>query len=225
MRKNILAIFEELEKISGMKEDAKADKERAEEKLYSIIDKSLTLKERIEARKAHAETIDYWNGEAQKANEKIKWLNMYSIALRAEAVRDARVVICQSFIENFDKIDGVPARYKKVQKFIDCLDCEHISAYYSEFYGTVKVFIRGNGDSEEHLYITKKENGEEVIDLERCKKHADHTARTPQDIAENLERFLQAQKELEKAEQEYNEKVNAIKEGCFCLGLDFNGRY
>lgn len=224
MRKNILAIFEELEKISGMREEAKTEKERAEEKLYSIIDKSLTLKERMEARKTYVETIDYWNGETEKARERIKWLNMYSIALRAEAVREAGAMVAQNLIDNFEKVDGVPARYKKVQKYID-LELDRIGAYYNDFYNCVKVFIKGYSDSEEHLYMFNNPCGEYVTDLEKCKKYADHTARTPQDIAENLERFLQAQKELEKAEQEYNEKVNAIKEGNFCLGLDFNGRY
>ena len=177
----------------------------------------------MEARKAHAETIDYWNGEAQKANDRIKWLNMYAIALRAEAVREAGAMVAQSLIDNFEKVDGVPARYKKVQKYID-LELDHIGAYYNDFYNCVKVFIKG-GSSVEHLYMFNNPCGEYVTDIEKCKKYADHTARTPQDIAENLERFLQAQKELEKAEQDYNEKVNAIKDGCSCLGLDFNGRY
>lgn len=223
MRKNILAIFEELEKISGMKEDAKVEKERAEEKLCGIIEKGLPFKKWKEEHEKHKETIDYWNGEVQKANEKIKWLNMYSIALRAEAVREAGAMVAQNLIDNFEKVDGVPARYKKVQKYID-LELDQIGAYYNDFYNCVKVFIKG-GASEEHLYMFNNPCGEYVTDLEKCKRYADHTARTPQDITENLERFLQAQKELEKAEQEYNEKVNAIKEGNFCLGLDFNGRY
>lgn len=223
MKKNILAIFEELEKISGMREDAKAEKERAEEKLCGIIEKGLPFKKWKEEHEKHKATIDYWNGETQKANDKIKWFNMYSIALRAEAVREAGALVAKSLVDNFEKVDGVPARYKKVQKYIE-LELDQIGAYYNDFYNCVKVFIKG-GSSEEHLYMFNNPCGEYVTDLEKCKRYADHAARTPQDIAENLERFLQAQKELEKAEQEYNEKVNAIKEGCFCLGLDFNGRY
>lgn len=224
MRKNILAIFEELEKVSGMREDAKAEKERAEEKLFGIIDKGLPFKQWKEEHEKHKETIDYWNSEVQKANGRIKWFNMYSIALRAEAVREAGALVAQNLIDNYEKVDGVPARYKKVQKYID-LELDRIGAYYNDFYNCVKVYIKGDSSFEEHLYVFNNPCGEYVTDIEKCKKYADHTARTPHDIAENLERFLQAQKELEKAEQEYNARVNAIKDGCSCLGLDFNGRY
>lgn len=225
MKNNLLAIFEELAKVNTMKADAKAGKEVLEDKLYNIIDKSLSFKEKMEARKKFSNTIEVLNSEINDFSEKIKFLNMYSIALKAEALAEVKAIIAQNLIDNFSKIDGVPARYKKVKNLINCYDCDNIGAYYNEYYEVINIYIKGEGNNENHFYFAKHENGEAVTDIERCKKAAEYIARTPQDIAENIERFINAQKELEKAAKEYNEKVNAIKEGCFCLGLEFEGRY
>jgi hypothetical protein len=225
MKKNLLAIFEELAKVNAMQSEAREEKETLESKLYNLIDRNIPIKERIEARKNLESTINYLNGEVLKKRERIEFLNMFSIALKAEALKEAKVIIAQNFIDNFAKVDGVPARYKKVKSFIDCFECYNIGAHYSEFYETIAVYIKGEGSTEEHLYITKKVGGEAVIDIERCKHYADETLRTPQDIEENIERFISAKKELEKAANEYAEKVAAIKDGCYCLGLNFDGRY
>lgn len=225
MKKNLLVLFEELRNAESLKADAKAEKDNAEEKLYNLISKDLPIKEKIEARKTLKPTIDYWHQEIEKHTETIKWLNMYCIALKAEAIKEAKAIIAQNFIDNFEKVEGVPVRYKKVKAFIDCTDCSDIFAYYREFYNTVGVSIKGEGSREEHLYITKTENGEAVIDKERCETYTTHKKRTPNDIKENIDRFIKAQHELDKAAKEYAEKTAAIKEGCYCIGLDFDGKY
>lgn len=224
MKKNVLAIFEEIAKVESMKKDSKANYDRISEKIYSILDKD-TLKERLEARKTFSDTIDLLNDEAKKDLEKISFLNMYLIALKAEALKEAETIICKNLVDNFAKIDGVPARYKKVKAFIDCLELDRIRAYYNEYYETIRIYIVGEGDKETHLYFTKKTNGEAVADLERCLKHCEHVARTPQEVYKNVEKFIEAKKELEQAAKEYSEKVASIKEGRTCIGLDFDGRY
>ena len=225
MKKNLLAIFEELAKVESMKADARAIREDAAERLYDLVDKSLSLKERIEAMKKCEAVANVWRDEVKRQDEKISFLNMYSIALKAEALKEAETIICKNLVDNFAKIDGVPARYKKVKAFIDCLGFEQIRAYYNEYYETIRIYIVGEGDRETHLYFTKKTNGEAVADLERCLKHCEHIARTPQEVYKNVEKFIEAKKELEQAAKEYSEKVASIKDGRACIGLDFDGRY
>lgn len=225
MKNNLLAIFEEVAKVDTMKADAKAGKENLEDKLFNMINKNLSFKEKMEARKKFSNTIEVLNNEVNDCNEKIKFYNMYSIALKAEALAEVKAIIAQNFIDNFAKIDGVPARYKKVKNLINCYDCDNIGAYYNEYYGVISIYIKGEGSNENHFYFAKHADNETVTDIERCKKAAEYIARTPQDITENIERFMNAQKELEKAAKEYNEKVSSIKEGCYCLGLEFDGRY
>jgi DNA repair exonuclease SbcCD ATPase subunit len=225
MKKNILAIFEEVAKINNLREEAKQRKESLESKLYGLIDRDLPLKEKVEARKKFKSTIDILSEESMKHYETISFLNMYSIALKAEAIREAKVIIARNFLDNFSKIDGIPARYKKVKAFIDCLECENIAAHYSEYYENIQVYIRGEGSREEHLYIFKNVDGEAVVDFERLQKAVEYTARTPQEIKENIEKFSKAQKELEALKKEYEQKEAQIKSSGFCLGLDFGGRY
>lgn len=225
MKKNILAIFEEVAKINNLREEAKQQKEAVDSKIYGLIDRDLPLKEKVEARKKFKSTIDILSEESKKHSKTITFLNMYSIALKAEAIREAKVIIARNFLDNFSKVDGIPARYKKVKAFIDCLDCEDIAAHYSEFYENICVYIRGEGSREEHLYIFKNVNGEAVVDFERLQKAVEHTARTPQEIKENIERFSKAQKELEALKAEYENKESQIRANGFCLGLDFGGRY
>lgn len=230
MKNNILAINEAIAKNNNLISEAAETKREATEKEYAIFDNLKNeypnFKERIEARKNSKITIEYWENVIKEQNEKIDFLTKCNLALETELIEEAKTMIANNLLDNFSKIENVPARYKKVTKYtvLEELENAGIIARYSDFYNCLRIYNRNSNTSREtSLYFTKRNDfcGEHAADKEGLEKQSQHGAKTPQEIIEAVEIFVEVQKEIDKEKEEHAKRIAKLTEGKAVAGLSF----
>ncbi len=224
---NLKAIIEAMNKTKEAEVDAAKKARSIDEEIYAVIDKRRADRAGLfntpdEIKKSLAELHE----KQARINQTRNYYNLLLQALSAEAIREAEAMICNSLLSNKDKIEGVPARHKKVKNLLDIFGNCGVRAYYNEYYHYINIYMTNNysAKAEANIYITSGYD-EPVIDFETCKKNSDYQFRSPAEVEKQLKKFIAAQSKIEAEEKKAAAKIAAIKEGNYCLGVSFESKF
>lgn len=234
---NLLLIAEEYAKATELEFKA-ARKEEEARKAYDSFIAGLTeagasLAEKITRRKTEADHITILSDNLKEAKKQHEKAGAYTKAVKAQYSKELQQVICTELLKN-KKIDGQPVRYKAVQNAVSGIEAlkglynirishdGYITAYTKDRNGfnDMKLIEYLNPARHEYDKNYKSEYYMDFSILERRAGEYKHIAAG--DIADQFEKYIAAREAINEARKEYEKKIEAIKAGAECVGIDWN---
>lgn len=216
--------------INAIKETQNANKvlrceiEKQTEKIHAVIDQVRSNHKHFNVKASEDQKNSITEMEATKAftSHLIDFNNLYIKALAQEALKEYEVIICKKLLANKEKLENVPVRYKKVTNMFNCSEDTECRCWYSSYYGNIELTFAGNvlPYEKRNLYITKNHQ-EYILDFEQIQKRIEHQNKTPEEIKEAVNNYVNAKKEIEAINKEAAEKISAIKANNYVLGLSY----
>lgn len=221
---NVKTLIEAIKAAEATNKTLTAEKNNKQEAIYNIIDtvKQQHGESRLKARQDQKTNIEDLHAEMDKIQKSIDFNNLYIKALAQEALKEYEVIICNKLIANRNKIENIPARYKKVSNLLDCSEGTECRAWYSEYYHYIEITFAGHilPYEKRSLYITKNYS-EPVLDFDQIEKSVNHENKTADQIKKAVEKFVKAQEKIAAINAEAAAKVSKIKADNYVLGLSF----
>ena len=233
----LLAIAEEYAKAAEL-ENMAARKEEEARKAYDdfikgITEAGATFAEKITRRKAEVDHITILSDNLTEAKKQHEKAGAYTKAVKAQYSKELQQVICTELLKN-KKIDGQPVRYKAVQNAVSGIEAlkglynirishdGYITAYTKDRNGfnDMKLIEYLNPARHEFDKNYKSEYYMDFSILERRAGEYKHI--TAGELADQFKKYIAAREAINEARKEYEKKLEAIKAGAECVGVDWN---
>lgn len=198
------------------------------------IDEGASLRDKISKKRENKVTfekqLEALNNKANVAHEKAHATRLYIKALNKLFINTAWKAALEKAISNYEKLENVPLRYKRAQKFFDP-GVDGIRIYYNEFYNYFDIATSGayaaiDTTNCEYKYLYDHNGiGEKTAGLDEMKKALDGLQFVEfWQLEEAARNHVRAEKQLEALRDEMRKKADEIKNGGALLGVCFDSK-